>query len=303
MAPGCWSPWWAGWACSPPSCGTSSDRPFPGFDVPEPGPPLGPGNQRPDRAGSARPRPSRHVNFIPNGPVRTPASTSPARTGTTPRCPTRRRAHLAAGGDRTGWRYATCPRHSGAKRSATSTPTRRPGTGTSFAEAAAENRHRLIQAVQDLSGEDWHGLPAKHVWSPVEARLHGPVRAPGRLGRDGLPRPGLPARLQTSPWTSSSRTRCATPTRPSTRCSGTDAQPLPRGPGAQRIGLAAARRRPPDRPLRQGTSGGSPTTTNSTWSSWAAARAARSCCSGWPGRAGGWRRSTPSRCGTPTPTG
>jgi hypothetical protein len=37
--------------------------------------------------------------------------------------------------------------------------------GTSFAEAAEGDRHRLIQAVQDLSGEDWHGLPAKHVWS------------------------------------------------------------------------------------------------------------------------------------------
>jgi hypothetical protein len=37
--------------------------------------------------------------------------------------------------------------------------------GTSFADAAEADRHRLIQAVQDLGAEHWHGLPATHVWS------------------------------------------------------------------------------------------------------------------------------------------
>jgi hypothetical protein len=75
-------------------------------------------------------------------------------------------ARLAAG-ETDGWRYADMPEDGQAWRDTLGylDADARARYGTSFAEAAAENRHRLIQAVQDLSGEDWHGLPAKHVWS------------------------------------------------------------------------------------------------------------------------------------------
>ncbi len=34
-----------------------------------------------------------------------------------------------------------------------------------FGELGIDEQGALVQAVQDLSGDDWHGLPAKHVWS------------------------------------------------------------------------------------------------------------------------------------------
>jgi hypothetical protein len=37
--------------------------------------------------------------------------------------------------------------------------------GKAFATCAADQQAALIQAVQDLGAEDWHGLPAAHVWS------------------------------------------------------------------------------------------------------------------------------------------
>ena len=75
-------------------------------------------------------------------------------------------ARLAAG-ETDGWRYADMPEDGQAWRDTLGylDADARARCGTSFAEAAEADRHRLIQAVQDLSGEDWHGLPAKHVWS------------------------------------------------------------------------------------------------------------------------------------------
>jgi hypothetical protein len=75
-------------------------------------------------------------------------------------------ARLAAG-ETDGWRYADMPEDGQAWRDTLGylDADARDRCGTSFAEAAEGDRHRLIQAVQDLSGEDWHGLPAKHVWS------------------------------------------------------------------------------------------------------------------------------------------
>jgi len=75
-------------------------------------------------------------------------------------------ARLAAG-ETDGWRYADMPEDGQAWRDTLGylDADARARYGTAFAEAAEENRHRLIQTVQDLSGEDWHGLPAKHVWS------------------------------------------------------------------------------------------------------------------------------------------
>ena len=75
-------------------------------------------------------------------------------------------ARLAAG-ETDGWRYEDMPEDGQAWRDTLGylDADARARYGTAFAEAGAANRHRLIQAVQDLSGEDWHGLPAKHVWS------------------------------------------------------------------------------------------------------------------------------------------
>ena len=75
-------------------------------------------------------------------------------------------ARLAAG-ETDGWRYADMPEDGQAWRDTLGylDADAQDRCGTSFAEAAEADRHRLIQAVQDLSGEDWHGLPAKHVWS------------------------------------------------------------------------------------------------------------------------------------------
>jgi hypothetical protein len=75
-------------------------------------------------------------------------------------------ARLAAG-ETDGWRYADMPEDGQAWCDTLGylDADAQDRCGTSFAEAAEADRHRLIQAVQDLSGEDWHGLPAKHVWS------------------------------------------------------------------------------------------------------------------------------------------
>ena len=75
-------------------------------------------------------------------------------------------ARLAAG-ETDGWRYADMPEDGQAWCDTLGylDADAQDRCGTSFAAAAEADRHRLIQAVQDLSGEDWHGLPAKHVWS------------------------------------------------------------------------------------------------------------------------------------------
>ena len=75
-------------------------------------------------------------------------------------------ARLAAG-ETDGWRYADMPEDGQAWRDTLGylDADAQDRCGTSFADAAEADRRRLIQAVQDLSGEDWHGLPAKHVWS------------------------------------------------------------------------------------------------------------------------------------------
>ena len=75
-------------------------------------------------------------------------------------------ARLAAG-QTDGWRYDDMPEDGQAWRDTLGylDADARARCGTAFAEAAGEDRHRLIQAVQERSGQDWHGLPAKHVWS------------------------------------------------------------------------------------------------------------------------------------------
>jgi Gluconate 2-dehydrogenase subunit 3 len=75
-------------------------------------------------------------------------------------------ARLAAG-ETDGWRYDDMPEDGQAWRDTLGylDADARARCGTSFAEAAEEDRHRLIQAVKERGGQDWHGLPAGHVWS------------------------------------------------------------------------------------------------------------------------------------------
>ena len=75
-------------------------------------------------------------------------------------------ARLAAG-ETDGWRYDDMPEDRQAWRDTLGylDADARARCGTSFAETGEKDRHRLIKAVQDRSGQDWHGLPAKHVWS------------------------------------------------------------------------------------------------------------------------------------------
>ncbi|HEU5037520.1 MAG TPA: gluconate 2-dehydrogenase subunit 3 family protein [Nocardioides sp.] len=70
--------------------------------------------------------------------------------------------------DRTdGWRYHDMPHDDQAWRDTLAAldhdATERFGAG--FATCSSEQQAVLIQAVQDLGSEQWHGLTAKHVWS------------------------------------------------------------------------------------------------------------------------------------------
>lgn len=66
-----------------------------------------------------------------------------------------------------GWRYEDMPEDGQAWRDSLAgldaDATTRFGAG--FAACSAEQQDALIQAVQSLAGECWHGLPAAHVWS------------------------------------------------------------------------------------------------------------------------------------------
>jgi hypothetical protein len=75
-------------------------------------------------------------------------------------------ARLAAG-ETDGWRYGDMPEDAEAWRDTLgyldSDAKLRCGTG--FAGAPQADQMALIQAVQDLGSENWHGLPAGRVWS------------------------------------------------------------------------------------------------------------------------------------------
>jgi Gluconate 2-dehydrogenase subunit 3 len=75
-------------------------------------------------------------------------------------------ARLAAG-ETDGWRYDDMPEDGQAWRDTLGylDSDARARSGTSFPDAAEADRHRLIQAVQDLGSKEWHRLPASHVWS------------------------------------------------------------------------------------------------------------------------------------------
>jgi hypothetical protein len=75
-------------------------------------------------------------------------------------------ARLAAG-ETDGWRYDDMPEDGQAWRDTLSYLDADAGRrcGTTFAGAPAADQQALVQAVQDLKSDDWHGLPAAHVWS------------------------------------------------------------------------------------------------------------------------------------------
>jgi hypothetical protein len=72
-----------------------------------------------------------------------------------------------AAGETDGWRYADMPEDAQAWRATLAhldlDADRR--CGVSFADAPRPDQEALVQAVQDLKSQDWHGLPADHVWS------------------------------------------------------------------------------------------------------------------------------------------
>jgi len=75
-------------------------------------------------------------------------------------------ARLAAG-ETDGWRYEDMPEDGQAWRDTLSYLDADAALrcGTVFADAKAVDQLALLQAVQDLESDEWHGLPAAHVWS------------------------------------------------------------------------------------------------------------------------------------------
>ena len=66
-----------------------------------------------------------------------------------------------------GWRYEDMPEDGQAWRDSLTALDADASEryGRDFAGCSTEQRDTLIQAVQDLGGKAWHGMPAGHVWS------------------------------------------------------------------------------------------------------------------------------------------
>ncbi|HEY3872435.1 MAG TPA: gluconate 2-dehydrogenase subunit 3 family protein [Actinocrinis sp.] len=66
-----------------------------------------------------------------------------------------------------GWRYADMPEDPQAWRDTLRylDEDAQDMCGRSFARCRPDDQRAIIQAVQDLSGKQWHGLDASHVWS------------------------------------------------------------------------------------------------------------------------------------------
>jgi hypothetical protein len=75
-------------------------------------------------------------------------------------------ARLAAG-ETDGWRYDDMPEDGQAWRDSLSYLDADAAVlcGTAFADARETDQMALLQAVLGLESEQWHGLPAAHVWS------------------------------------------------------------------------------------------------------------------------------------------
>ena len=125
-------------------------------------------------------------------------------------------ARLAAG-ETDGWRYADMPEDGQAWRDTLAYLDADADCrcGTAFADAAEADQAALVQAVQDLKSARLARAARRARVEPVDqVRLHRLLRPSVGLGRDRLPRPGLPARLQerrASASSSRSRSRDARP--------------------------------------------------------------------------------------------
>ena len=66
-----------------------------------------------------------------------------------------------------GWRYQDMPEDGDAWRTTLHALDQDAADrhSSSFAALTPERQRVLVQAVQDLDGRNWHGLPASHVWS------------------------------------------------------------------------------------------------------------------------------------------
>jgi hypothetical protein len=75
-------------------------------------------------------------------------------------------ARLAAG-QTDGWRYADMPEDGQAWRDTLAylDEDAHKRCGAPFAKAPAEDQQALLRAVQQSKPDQWHGLPAQHVWS------------------------------------------------------------------------------------------------------------------------------------------
>jgi len=85
-----------------------------------------------------------------------------------PRVPvTRMVGERLAAGETDGWRYEDMPEDGDAWRRTLKAldDDARSRFGAGFASVDRVGQRELIQAVQDLSGKAWHGMPAQHVWS------------------------------------------------------------------------------------------------------------------------------------------
>ena len=180
--PRCWSPWSAGWACSPRSCGGSSERGTGGDGSPGPGAsaagsPASTRRRRP-RTGTRSPRASccpgsacrRDIRFF------TPAQEAVATAlcdqllgqdgePLVPLVRDDRRPAGRAADRRLALRGHARGRPGLAGHAGRLDADARGKFGCGFAELPAGEQQAVIQAVQDLGPGDWHGLTASRVWS------------------------------------------------------------------------------------------------------------------------------------------
>ena len=104
-----------------------------------------------------------------------------------------------AGQETDGWRYADLPEDGQAWRDTLRylDDDARAKTGDGFARCPAADQRAIIQAVQDLGGGQVARPERQPGLEPVDTvRVHRVLRPPAGVGRDRLPRPRLPARIQ-----------------------------------------------------------------------------------------------------------
>ena len=98
-----------------------------------------------------------------------------------------------------GWRYDTMPPDGQAWRESLAAldADAQEAHQQTFAACEWNEQSALVQRIQDLGSDKWHGMVAAHVWSLwTPLRLRRLLRASVGVERDRLRRPGLSAGLQ-----------------------------------------------------------------------------------------------------------